>query len=121
MTNPERRKLCIPFSHIEILNEGKLKYSLMISINKSTSNFCHDVLSYFTWNQTCNELVGFLLPSADLLVAYCSYIIGYLEDRRPASNMDPYVVTSLLAETALLYEPTLEAEALAAQKVALKV
>ncbi|KAE8712241.1 Glutamine synthetase leaf isozyme [Hibiscus syriacus] len=46
---------------------------------------------------------------------------GYLEDRRPASNMDPYVVTSLLAETTILYEPTLEAEALAAQKVALKV
>ncbi|KAK9003459.1 hypothetical protein V6N11_061021 [Hibiscus sabdariffa] len=46
---------------------------------------------------------------------------GYLEDRRPASNMDPYVVTSLLAETTILYEPTLEAEALAAQKVSLKV
>ncbi|WRX21809.1 Glutamine synthetase [Theobroma cacao] len=46
---------------------------------------------------------------------------GYLEDRRPASNMDPYVVTSLLAETTILYEPTLEAEALAAQKIALKV
>ncbi|MBA0616185.1 hypothetical protein Godav_016254, partial [Gossypium davidsonii] len=35
---------------------------------------------------------------------------------RPASNMDPYVVTGLLAETTILYEPTLEAEALAAQK-----
>ncbi|XWS09081.1 hypothetical protein CRYUN_Cryun40dG0055500 [Craigia yunnanensis] len=46
---------------------------------------------------------------------------GYLEDRRPASNMDPYVVTSLLAESTILYEPTLEAEALAAQKIALKV
>ncbi|KAJ0034833.1 hypothetical protein Pint_24944 [Pistacia integerrima] len=46
---------------------------------------------------------------------------GYLEDRRPASNMDPYVVTSLLAETTLLWQPTLEAEALAAQKLALNV
>lgn len=46
---------------------------------------------------------------------------GYLEDRRPASNMDPYVVTSLLAETTILWEPTLEAEALAAQKLALQV
>lgn len=46
---------------------------------------------------------------------------GYLEDRRPASNMDPYVVTGLLAETTLLWEPTLEAEALAAQKLSLKV
>lgn len=49
------------------------------------------------------------------------YISGYLEDRRPASNMDPYVVTSLLAETTILWKPTLEAEALAAQKVVLKV
>jgi hypothetical protein len=48
-------------------------------------------------------------------------IVGYLEDRRPASNMDPYVVTALLAESTLLWEPTLEAEALAAQKLALKV
>jgi len=47
--------------------------------------------------------------------------IGYLEDRRPASNMDPYIVTSLLAETTLLWEPTLEAEALAAQKLSLNV
>ncbi|CAN1284140.1 Glutamine synthetase leaf isozyme, chloroplastic [Linum perenne] len=46
---------------------------------------------------------------------------GYLEDRRPASNMDPYIVTALLAETTILYQPTLEAEALAAQKLALKV
>lgn len=46
---------------------------------------------------------------------------GYLEDRRPASNMDPYVVTGLLAETTILWEPTLEAEALAAQKLALNV
>ena len=27
---------------------------------------------------------------------------GYFEDRRPASNMDPYVVTSKIAETTLL-------------------
>lgn len=28
---------------------------------------------------------------------------GYFEDRRPASNMDPYVVTSMIAETTLLW------------------
>ena len=27
---------------------------------------------------------------------------GYLEDRRPAANMDPYTVTALLAETTIL-------------------
>ena len=28
-----------------------------------------------------------------------------MEDRRPACNMDPYVVTSLIAETTILWEP----------------
>ncbi|CAD6259224.1 unnamed protein product [Miscanthus lutarioriparius] len=46
---------------------------------------------------------------------------GYLEDRRPASNMDPYIVTGLLAETTILWQPTLEAEVLATKKLALKV
>lgn len=27
---------------------------------------------------------------------------GYFEDRRPASNMDPYVVTSMIAQTTIL-------------------
>ncbi|MCD7468394.1 hypothetical protein HAX54_006502, partial [Datura stramonium] len=30
---------------------------------------------------------------------------GYLEDRRPSSNMEPYVVTSMIAETTILLEP----------------
>jgi len=30
---------------------------------------------------------------------------GYFEDRRPASNMDPYVVTSIIAETISLWTP----------------
>jgi len=29
---------------------------------------------------------------------------GYIEDRRPASDMDPYVVTALIADTTLLEE-----------------
>ncbi|GJN30749.1 hypothetical protein PR202_gb19084 [Eleusine coracana subsp. coracana] len=29
---------------------------------------------------------------------------GYFEDRRPASNMDPYVVTSMIADTTLLWK-----------------
>ncbi|KAL5983075.1 Glutamine synthetase cytosolic isozyme 1 [Asimina triloba] len=31
---------------------------------------------------------------------------GYFEDRRPASNMDPYVVTSMIAETTILWKST---------------
>jgi glutamine synthetase len=34
------------------------------------------------------------------------FVAGYFEDRRPASNMDPYVVTSLIAETTLLWNPS---------------
>ena len=30
-----------------------------------------------------------------------NYKSGYLEDRRPSSNCDPYVVTSLIAKTIL--------------------
>ncbi|KAF8392519.1 hypothetical protein HHK36_022862 [Tetracentron sinense] len=30
---------------------------------------------------------------------------GYFEDWRPASNMDPYVVTSMIAETTILWKP----------------
>ena len=30
---------------------------------------------------------------------------GYFEDRRAASNMDPYVVTSMIAETTIIWKP----------------
>jgi glutamine synthetase len=30
------------------------------------------------------------------------FVSGYFEDRRPSSNMDPYVVTSMIAETTVL-------------------
>jgi hypothetical protein len=65
-----------------------------------------------------SEIVSVLIAKPFVL---STIVLGYLEDRRPASNMDPYVVTSLLAETTLLWQPTLEAEALAAQKLALNV
>ncbi|KAJ0697725.1 putative glutamine synthetase [Helianthus annuus] len=41
--------------------------------------------------------------------------------KRPTSNMDPYIVTGLLAETTIPWEPTLVAEPLATQKLALNV
>ena len=31
----------------------------------------------------------------------CNYKSGYIEDRRPASNMDPYLVTAKIAETCI--------------------
>ncbi len=50
----------------------------------------------FSWgvaNRGCSIRVGRSVP-----VDKC----GYYEDRRPASNLDPYVVTRLLVESALL-------------------
>jgi len=50
----------------------------------------------FSWgvaNRGCSVRVGRMVP-----VEKC----GYYEDRRPASNLDPYVVTKLLVETTLL-------------------
>jgi hypothetical protein len=43
------------------------------------------------------ELVSSFTPS-QVPVEKC----GYYEDRRPASNLDPYVVTRLIVETTLL-------------------
>jgi glutamine synthetase len=33
---------------------------------------------------------------------------GYIEDRRPASNIDPYVVAAIIADTTLLEESKAE-------------
>jgi glutamine synthetase len=50
----------------------------------------------FSWgvaNRGCSIRVGRMVPVEKS---------GYYEDRRPASNLDPYVVTRLLVETTLL-------------------
>ena len=43
------------------------------------------------------------MPYVDHIVAWSLQVpvekCGYYEDRRPASNLDPYVVTRLIAET----------------------
>lgn len=59
---------------------------------KHETSSMHD----FSWgvaNRGCSVRVGRMVP-----VEKC----GYYEDRRPASNLDPYVVTKLLVETTLL-------------------
>eukprot|EP00210_Caulerpa_lentillifera_P007106 g6799.t1 len=53
-------------------------------------------LDDFTWgvaNRETSVRVGRMVPVEKY---------GYLEDRRPASNLDPYIVTKLIAETTLL-------------------
>eukprot|EP00882_Tetradesmus_deserticola_P001137 GHRQ01001230.1.p1 GENE.GHRQ01001230.1~~GHRQ01001230.1.p1 ORF type:complete len:381 (+),score=154.01 GHRQ01001230.1:132-1274(+) len=59
---------------------------------KHETSSMHD----FSWgvaNRGCSVRVGRMVP-----VDKC----GYYEDRRPASNLDPYVVCKLLVETTLL-------------------
>eukprot|EP00890_Picochlorum_soloecismus_P002221 jgi/Picsp_1/29/NSC_00029-R1_glutamine synthetase len=59
---------------------------------KHETSSMHD----FSWgvaNRGCSIRVGRMVP-----VEKC----GYYEDRRPASNLDPYVVTGLLVESALI-------------------
>ena len=54
----------------------------------------YDLLcSWGVANRGCSIRVGRSVP-----VAKC----GYYEDRRPSSNLDPYVVCRLIVETALL-------------------
>nr|pir glutamate-ammonia ligase (EC 6.3.1.2) - tobacco [Nicotiana sp.] len=93
--------------HINAYGEGILE--------KLTGNHETASIDYFSWG------VAFRGASIRVGADTEKQGKGYLEDRRPASNMDPYVVTGLLAQTTILWEPTLEAEALAAQKLALKV
>lgn len=84
-----------------------------------------------TWNWKARQRFVLIFPCPVFLYqdlvrkvpssTWFCIISGYLEDRRPASNMDPYVVISLLAETTILWQPTLEAEARAAKELQLQV
>ena len=49
--------------------------------------------SYGVANRGCSIRIGRMVP-----VEKC----GYYEDRRPASNLDPYVVCRLLVESTVL-------------------
>lgn len=48
------------------------------------------------------------IPSATTIVGR-----GYIEDRRPASDMDPYLVTAMIADTAILEESLATSDMLA--------
>ena len=80
---------------------------------------CNDSFSppfkFLTLN---SETVYALIAKAFDVVCYCVRVLG-----RSASSFKygPYIVTSLLVETTILWEPTLEAKALAAQKLLLNV
>lgn len=47
-----------------------------------------------------NRAASFRIPSA----TYAAKGKGYIEDRRPSSNIDPYVVTAIMMDTACIDE-----------------
>ena len=57
-----------------------------------TSSF--EKFSYGAGNRACS----FRIPTQTI----ADKGKGYIEDRRPASNIDPYVVTSIILDTAIL-------------------
>lgn len=61
----------------------------------------HETSSMHTFSYgTGNRAASFRIPTS----VYHSNGKGYVEDRRPASNIDPYLVTAMIVDTSLLTE-----------------
>tara|TARA_Y100001954_G_C15279039_1_gene345801 strand:- start:201 stop:500 length:300 start_codon:yes stop_codon:yes gene_type:complete len=73
--------------HIQIYGEGNNRRLTGRHETADINEFSYGV---------ANRGASIRIPSD---VAKNNYQSGYLEDRRPASNMDPYLVTSKIAET----------------------
>jgi glutamine synthetase len=87
---------------IESLEKMGLKASEHIAVygpdNDLRLTGKHETADMSTWSYgVANRGASVRIPRETYHKGY-----GYLEDRRPASNMDPYVVTSMLAQTILL-------------------
>jgi len=74
--------------HIFVYGEGN-KFRLTGSYETSS----HDQFSYGEGNRAC---------SIRIPVTTCFNKNGYYEDRRPASNIDPYLVSGIIVDTTLL-------------------
>lgn len=55
-----------------------------------------------------NRAASFRIPSS----TYAAKGKGYIEDRRPSSNIDPYVVTSIVLDTSCVNDKNSHAPAL---------
>lgn len=81
------------------------KHKLHISVygddNSKRLTGIHETSSCETFSYGVgNRAASFRIPSS----THRDKGKGYIEDRRPASNIDPYVVGSLMADTSLLEE-----------------
>jgi glutamine synthetase len=81
------------------------KHALHISVygedNQKRLTGHHETSSCSTFSYgVANRAASFRIPTQ----TWKDVGRGYIEDRRPASNIDPYVVCALIADTSLLAE-----------------
>ena len=74
--------------HIEVYGEDNEKRLTGKHETASINEFSHGV---------GNRGASIRIPTSTMAEGY-----GYLEDRRPASNIDPYVIAGIIADTTIL-------------------
>ena len=89
----------------EMMTRFAAKHSLHISVygedNQKRLTGHHETSSCNTFSYgVANRAASFRIPTSTHHAAGK----GYIEDRRPASNIDPYVVCALIADTSMLDE-----------------
>jgi glutamine synthetase len=79
----------------------KLHISLFGSGNEKRLTGTHETSSLDTFSYGVgNRAASYRIPT----MTAKNNGKGYIEDRRPSSNMDPYVVTAIIADSCLLKE-----------------
>ena len=89
-----------------MMKKFEAKHSLHMSVygedNNKRLTGIHETSAYDKFSYgTGNRAASFRIPTPTTH----NNGKGYIEDRRPGSNIDPYVVGSLMVETACLDEP----------------
>jgi len=86
----------------EMMKQFGEKHKLHISVygddNQKRLTGIHETSSVntFSWG-VANRAASFRIPTSTAAAKK-----GYIEDRRPASNIDPYIVGALIADTSIL-------------------
>jgi glutamine synthetase len=88
-----------------MMEKFSAKHALHISVygddNDKRLTGIHETSSCDTFSYgVANRAASFRIPSTTA----AANGKGYIEDRRPASNIDPYIVGALMADTSLLEE-----------------
>ena len=89
----------------DMMVKYKEKHQLHISLygsgNEKRLTGHHETSSMETFSYGCgNRAASFRIPTQTMH----DNGKGYIEDRRPASNIDPYVVSAILMDTGVLKE-----------------